>query len=195
MAVHHSMRFRVKAAMVAAVLACGLGGAVVWTAQSEIDHEVRQIETITTAFREQDLPLRDLIGALRLDIVQVQQFLQDVSATRAQDGLGDGFARAEEQAQAFAKDLAAATTVARATGDTRLLDTLTATGRAFGPFYEVGKRMAQAYVDGGPSAGNAMMPEFDERTEAMTECNPQDQMANTGWPGICRIAVGTDLKT
>ncbi len=33
---------------------------------------------------------------MKLDVVQVQQWLSDISATRAQDGLDDGFKEAEK---------------------------------------------------------------------------------------------------
>jgi len=42
---------------------------------------------------------------LKLDVVQVQQFLTDVSATRGLDGLNDGFDRAKSFTDKFAADL------------------------------------------------------------------------------------------
>ena len=38
---------------------------------------------------------------MKLDVVQVQQWLTDISATRAQDGLDDGFNEAEKHKETF----------------------------------------------------------------------------------------------
>jgi len=42
------------------------------------------------------LPLLGHAQRLKFAVIQVQQFLSDVSATRGQDGLDDGWTRAEE---------------------------------------------------------------------------------------------------
>ena len=43
---------------------------------------------------------------MQMQVVQVQQFLSDISATRGQDGLDDGYQEAEKAYQAFMVDLA-----------------------------------------------------------------------------------------
>ena len=113
------------------------------------------------------IPLGTRIKSIQIDVIQVQQFLQDVSATRGEDGLGDGFNKAAEFAEKFKEDVAAARAIAEKLGRIDMRDKLDATTGAFTEFYRVGKEMAEAYVAGGPSAGNKMMPEFDERSEAM----------------------------
>ena len=42
---------------------------------------------------------------MKLDVVQVQQWLSDISATRAQDGLDDGFKEAEKSSRSFKNGL------------------------------------------------------------------------------------------
>ena len=42
------------------------------------------------------------------------------------------------------------------------LDATLVAYKTFAPFYEVGRKMSAAYVAGGPKAGNATMPEFDD---------------------------------
>ena len=49
--------------------------------------------------------LQVLEKQIELDVVQVQQFLTDVSATRAQNGLNDGWEEAEKHAQAFRTEI------------------------------------------------------------------------------------------
>ncbi|MEI8393664.1 MAG: methyl-accepting chemotaxis protein [Rhodospirillaceae bacterium] len=104
---------------------------------------------------------------MHLDVAEVQQFLSDVSATRGQDGLDDGFEKAAEYAKRFDDDIYAAKIMADAMNLSELQTTLASTERAFKPYYEIGQRMARAYVEGGPPAGNAMMPEFDKSAESL----------------------------
>ena len=113
------------------------------------------------------IPLGTLIKNIQIDVIQVQQFLQDIAATRGQDGLDGGFDEAEKYAKSFGEDVAAARTIATALGRTDLRDGLDGAAKAFAEFYAMGRRMAEAYVAGGPSAGNPMMSDFDERSEAM----------------------------
>lgn len=40
------------------------------------------------------LPIIELTYKLQIDVIQVQQWLTDISATRGQDGLNDGFTEA-----------------------------------------------------------------------------------------------------
>ena len=119
------------------------------------------------ALRDRIAPLGTLVQEIRLDVVQVQQFLQDISATRGLDGLDGGYDEAAKYAASFGRHVGEALTLADALGRTDLRAALVETQRAFQPFYDVGRRMAGAYVAGGPELGNPMMPEFDERSEAM----------------------------
>ena len=52
------------------------------------DPEVARYQSWNLPFTEQDAPLMATLGRLKLDVVQVQQWLTDISATRAQDGQG-----------------------------------------------------------------------------------------------------------
>jgi methyl-accepting chemotaxis protein len=99
---------------------------------------------------------------LQLAVAQIQQWLQDVSATRGQDGLGDGFAKAADQverARALLRELAALNP-----GKPGFYDRLR---EELAQFHEAGKTMAQAYVQDGPAGGNPMMGAFDQAAEAL----------------------------
>lgn len=98
-----------------------------------------------------------LSDELKLSVVQVQQFLTDISATRAQDGLDDGYEEAEKYSQIFAIDINQLKDLNP--GDTDRLDKFQA---SFNSYYETAKKMAEAYIDGGPEKGNAIMGEVDE---------------------------------
>ncbi len=90
------------------------------------------------------------------DIVQVQQFLTDVSATHDPAA----YEEAEFYAQAFKKGLAKFRQ--QEAGDAEKLKVLADLGRDFDQFYSDGKRMAAAYLSSGLEAGNQIMEEFDK---------------------------------
>ncbi|MFT4928705.1 MAG: methyl-accepting chemotaxis protein [Phenylobacterium sp.] len=114
--------------------------------------------------KEAELPILKKSLQLKLTVVQVQQWLTDISATRGLDGLDDGFDEAQKQAKMFTSLI----------GELKSLDSQQAgkygeIARSFEAYYQSGKQMAQAYVDGGPAAGNAMMADFDSAAELLNK--------------------------
>ncbi|MCI4665626.1 MAG: methyl-accepting chemotaxis protein [Neomegalonema sp.] len=105
---------------------------------------------------------------VKVDVIQVQQWLTDISATRGLDGLNDGFDEAEAYARRLTADLKSARAAAAALSDDTLGKALADVERLFPSYYETGKKMARAYIDKGPSAGNKMMPEFDDVAKKMS---------------------------
>lgn len=108
------------------------------------------------------------LSSLQMHVVQVQQFLQDISATRGQDGLDDGFAVAEVHAKAFNKEIEVVLKQAEILNLDELVDSLKIAKKQFVTYYTKGQEMAHSYVNGGPASGNKMMEEFDA---ASTEIN------------------------
>lgn len=113
---------------------------------------------------DKEIPMLNKAHELKFSVVQVQQWLTDISATRGLDGLNDGFDVAEEYALEFNKIIA----------DLILLDSEHAEYYRslipiFDAYYLTGKKMAQAYIDGGPATGNLMMSQFDEVAAKMGE--------------------------
>lgn len=92
---------------------------------------------------------------LKLDVVQVQQFLQDISSTRGQNGLDDGFKNAE----IYAKDFK--TTLNQLRKKNQSEEKIKKMEELFKPYYTLGKKMAHDYVNEGPSKGNQSMQKFD----------------------------------
>lgn len=95
-------------------------------------------------------------GDLKLDVVQVQQWLTDISATRGAKGFDDGFDNAEK----YAKDVEVIINDLKEKNPESVKE-LDIIQKSFEPYYETGKKMAQAYIDGGPEKGNLSMEEFD----------------------------------
>jgi len=104
---------------------------------------------------------------LRLDVVQVQQWLTDVSATRAAPGFDDGFTEAESFAGKVRAKLAEMHDHFRDRNEGEDAAAVERLQAKFEGFYDRGRTMAQAYVDRGPAAGNAMMGEFDQVAGAL----------------------------
>ncbi|MEY4752493.1 MAG: hypothetical protein RJA44_168 [Pseudomonadota bacterium] len=98
---------------------------------------------------------------LEVEVVQVQQFLSDISATRGHDGLDDGLRQAAANRDRF---LASLQQLEDNTGQRN--DELR---RRFETYYQQGRLMAQAYVEHGPEGGNPLMPGFDAASEALQQ--------------------------
>lgn len=97
---------------------------------------------------------------LKLQVVQVQQFLTDISATRALDGLDDGFEEAEEHAGEFKSIMEKLLSINPE--DKAILEQI---NNDFNTYYETGKDMANLYIEGGPEKGNTLMGDFDFEAE------------------------------
>lgn len=113
------------------------------------------------------IPLMVLIKDIKLDVVQVQQWIGDISSTRGLDGLNDGFDEAAGFAEKFSVDVNSARELAAKMGLDEIVTALNDTEAAFGPFYATGVKLGEAYVAAGPEGGNPMMPSFDAVAEAM----------------------------
>jgi methyl-accepting chemotaxis protein len=70
---------------------------------------------------------------IALDVVQVQRFLPDISATRVQDGLDKGLKEARRFADKFEQDFAVAANVAEALHQPEIIGILPELKLAFRP--------------------------------------------------------------
>jgi len=110
------------------------------------------------------LPLVNTAHEMKLAVVQVQQWLTDISATRGQDGLDDGFEQARAHAERFRQSLQKIQQLAPELG-VEQSDIV----QAFEVYYAAGQKMARAYIEDGPSAGNRMMGAFDATAEKLSQ--------------------------
>ncbi|MGE5545672.1 MAG: methyl-accepting chemotaxis protein [Solirubrobacterales bacterium] len=164
-----SLRWKLNAAIASLLAVIGVLIATEQLALDDITGLARHAEELNGDLGDQALPIAILAKDIQIDVIQVQQHLTDVSATRAQDGLGDGFAKAEQSARKTRQDLAQARQLAGQIGHPGVGEALARVERAFPAYYEVGQRMARAYVDGGPAAGNKMMDEFDGKADILNK--------------------------
>lgn len=106
---------------------------------------------------------------MQMHVIQVQQWLTDISATRGAKGFDDGYDEAEEHAKGFrqvVQDFKSFYSKRKASEKVAQLDELQ---KAFEDFYSVGKQMAAAYIEYGPEKGNEYMKKFDPFAEEIYE--------------------------
>ena len=106
---------------------------------------------------------------MQMHVIQVQQWLTDISATRGAEGFDDGYDEAEEHAKGFrqvVQDFKSFYSKRKASEKVAQLDELQ---KAFEDFYSVGKQMAAAYIEYGPEKGNEYMEKFDPFAEEIYE--------------------------
>ncbi len=163
-----SLRVRLIGSTISLVILSAVAVAIGLTNLQTQKPSLATIQTMATDFTEVDSPLVETIGNIELHIVQVQQWLTDISATRGMDGLNDGFDMAEENAQAFRQRVDEAMVLADKLGLSTVKAKLGTVKARFGPYYETGQRMARAYVDIGPARGNRLMADFDEVAESLS---------------------------
>ncbi len=121
----------------------------------------RQVSTVT-------YPVVALANEMELATTQVQQYLSDISATRGQDGLEDGFENAEENAKLFKESLKKFVLI-----KPEKAKFIKEYEENFDAYYLLGKKMAQIYIKDGPAAGNKLMPEFDVQAERLATYTDQ----------------------
>ncbi len=125
---------------------------------------VSQVEEGNLQLGERAIPVLNAGHELKLSVVQVQQWLTDISATRGLDGLNDGFDEAANNALRFKTLVTQLVEL-----DPRHRSEYEALLPTFDSYYEVGQKMARAYVEQGPAGGNKMMGEFDGVAAAISE--------------------------
>ncbi|MEH6625549.1 MAG: methyl-accepting chemotaxis protein [Motiliproteus sp.] len=101
---------------------------------------------------------------LKIAVIQIQQWLTDISATRGLDGLNDGIDVAKEH-YAIGKKLLTELAVLdpdNASAYQKVVPVLDG-------YFATGNTMAKAYIDQGPAGGNKIMADFDATAAAINE--------------------------
>ena len=145
----------------------GLSAGTTFVKLSSGDKHIANAAVTVNEFAKNDIPFLLTIKKIKIDVIQVQQWLTDISATRGLDGLNDGFDVAAEYAEDFKKNIVLARSQATTLGLTAAFPLLDRIEEGFPPYYETGQRMARTYVAEGPIAGNRLMSGFDEVAETL----------------------------
>ncbi len=142
----------------------GVLGLQFWRQQPDLMKAATSVGDIA----DHGLPLVLKTDEIKADLLEVQQWLGDISATRGQDGLDDGLKKAQTFADKFSQDVAAARRDAAELHLTQIQAALDRVATAFPDYYAVGKQMAEAYVAHGPAGGNKLMPNVDAKAAQMS---------------------------
>lgn len=105
----------------------------------------------------------------QLSVIQVQQWLTDISATRAAEGFDDGFGEAQVHFEAGNESLDKFQAMFSEENDSEMLEFIETLRGEFSSFYEMGIGMAKAYIEGGPEQGNVFMEKFDPYAATISE--------------------------
>jgi methyl-accepting chemotaxis protein len=129
----------------------------IWTFQSSknIFNDVKHLKDESVVFA-------GVAEQMGKDVIQIQQWLTDISATRGLDGLNDGFDEAENSYQSFMSGLKQFENMFEEENDNEALKKTHDLQTKVDDYYEMGKKMAKGYVEGGPEVGNKMMADFDK---------------------------------
>ena len=137
---------------------------------------VEKANNVATAKETKDAKVGELMTRLVeyqkqviIDVVQVQQFLSDYSATRGQDGQDDGLENAAKFAARLPGDIRAARSVAAQLARPEVEKVFGEIAEAFPNYYRRGVEMARVYAKDGPSAGNQLMKSFDKISDEFQE--------------------------
>ncbi|NMM43460.1 HAMP domain-containing protein [Rhodospirillaceae bacterium KN72] len=140
------------------------------------------------------IEVTELIGELRYDVVQVQQWFTDLSATRGLNGLDDGALKAKEFADEFKANSDKLHALLKDLNEPEIDKILVALEGKFPAYFEAGTKLAEAYVSGGPEAGNKLMGNFDAEAERMSEALVQLYDVLEDLQNRTRVKIEGDLE-
>ncbi len=127
-----------------------------------LEVKISQVQNLSLEIKNTDLVLSNAANDLKYDVAEVQQWLTDISATRGANGFDDGLVKAEGYATHFKKKIEVFSQHYTKTNNQKSLEEIKKISEKFDTFYDTGKKMADLYIKGGPSAGNAFMENFDK---------------------------------
>ena len=129
--------------------------------------QLAQVKDSLIKVSEERVQYALLAGSIDKNVVQIQQFLSDVSATRGLDDLADGFDKAQENFDALTQSLDKFEKYFLQEDAAASVATVKQIRREAELYFVRGQTMAKAYVAGGPAAGNKLMVDFDLASETL----------------------------
>jgi methyl-accepting chemotaxis protein len=129
--------------------------------------EISQIKDVNMENQVKAFKRYQEAQAMKFATVQIQQWLTDISATRGLDGLNDGLDEAKKHFDSFFVHLNTLSDLFLADGRGEESRSVLSLGETVKTYYEVGKEMAQGYIEGGPGMGNKIMGKFDGASESL----------------------------
>ncbi len=134
-----------------------------------IVHSARNFSSDANEANVEILPNTLKAKDLQLHVIQVQQWLTDISATRGAPGYDDGYDEAADHAEQFYSIVEEFKSFYRKNSQNDKVRELEDMKKAFDGYYDMGKQMAAAYIEYGPDEGNEFMEKFDPYAEEISE--------------------------
>ena len=131
-------------------------------------HLSNEVHSLTRLVEDNGVVLTRTAQQMDKDVIQIQQYLTDISATRGLDNLNDGFDQAEKSYQSFLSGLSIFENQYKNNNDAERLAEISRIRQLFDAYYLSGKQMASAYIKYGPAEGNKSMTLFDEQAEILS---------------------------
>jgi methyl-accepting chemotaxis protein len=143
------------------LVSAGLVLTVLVTSTIVNENSMKTIEQESTAQMEEILPnLYDFLE-LQLNVIQIQQWLTDVSATRAAEGFDDGYDEAASYFDKANKVMDRLIKMHQNLNEAEMVSELNNFKTEMEKYYGVGVEMANAYVEEGHVEGNKLMLKLD----------------------------------
>ncbi|MBY0413477.1 MAG: hypothetical protein K2Q18_04900, partial [Bdellovibrionales bacterium] len=132
---------------------------------------------------------------IKLNIVQIQQFISDIGATRGEDGLNDGLEVAEKIYKQVLENLESEKAIATKENNQKLVESIDEIKSLLDVYYKNGITMAKLYIKEGTKAGNTYMPIFDKASLELQEKMDifLDTTTKNFTQEIDNIGIDTDL--
>lgn len=152
--------------------------------------KLQQIKQNSDLAKDESLVYAMYARDFQLSVIQVQQWLTDISATRGAEGFDDGYAEAANYFELGNECLQHFETMFTEENDQENLTFIEQLKQNFADFYQVGRDMAQTYIDDGPEQGNVMMEEFDPFAASIAEGVESLIKTQTDELNAAMVAVG-----
>jgi methyl-accepting chemotaxis protein len=143
-------------------------GAVVAIALFTNTNKLNNIADVLDTQQKDILPAMLYFSELEKDVIQIQQWLTDISATRAKPGFDDGLKEAEKYYKKAQNIVDILIKMHKEENDQNMLNRLYPLKKSLSKYYEVGKKMAHAYINKGTDEGNKMMEVLDPFAEKLS---------------------------
>ncbi len=129
---------------------------------------LKTIESETIGIKQEVLPHAFNFLDLKIDVIQIQQWLTDISATRGAEGFDDGLIEAKKYYDDALKRLDFAIAEHQRYNEPEMVSELETFKGNLHEYYRLGQQMAQAYIEQGPVGGNQLMEKLDPFSEKLS---------------------------
>ncbi len=132
-------------------------------------NHIKMDEVVANTEKQKNDAIPNLIDFLdlQLNIIQIQQWLTDISATRAAEGYDDGYDEAKNYFDKANATLERLILRHKQFEDMKTVEMLGAYKKSVQEYYALGVEMAEIYVKHGPTEGNKLMSKLDPFAEKL----------------------------